>query len=60
MDGISCKFGSFTVESYLRGAGTEVYEAVKQLQVGDKIDLVGFLYWYEGPNPHIIGVTPAA
>ena len=51
---------SFTVESYLRGAGTEVYEAVKQLQIGDTIDLVGFLYWYEGPNPHIISVAPAA
>jgi hypothetical protein len=51
---------SFTVESYLRGAGTEVYEAVKQLKVGDKIDLAGFLYWYEGPNPHIISVSPAA
>ena len=51
---------SFTVESYLRGAGTEVYEAVKQLQVGDVIDLEGFLYWYEGANPHIIAVSPAA
>ena len=51
---------SFTVESYLRGAGTDVYEAVKQLQVGDKIDLTVFLYWYEGPNPHIISIAPAA
>ena len=50
----------FIVESYLRGAGTEVYEAVKQLQIGDVIDLEGFLYWYEGPNPHIIAVAPAA
>ena len=50
----------FTVESYLRGAGTEVYEAVKQLNVGDVIDLEGFLYWYEGANPHIIAVAPAA
>ena len=51
---------SFVVESYLRGAGTEVYEAVKQLKVGDVIDLEGFLYWYEGANPHIISVSPAA
>ena len=50
----------FTVESYLRGAGTEVYEAFKQLNVGDVVDLEGFLYWYEGANPHIIAVTPAA
>ena len=48
---------SFVVESDLCGPGTEVYETVKTLQVGDKIDLVGFLYWYEGPNPHIVSVT---
>jgi hypothetical protein len=50
---------SFTVESYLCGQGTEVYEAVKQLKVGDKIDMEGFLYWYQGVNPHITKVTPA-
>lgn len=44
---------SFTVESYLCGAGTEVYEAVKALEVGQTVDLVGFLYWYNGANPHI-------
>ena len=51
---------SFTVESYLCGPGTEVYEAVKNLKVGDVIDMEGFLYWYEGANPHITAVTPAA
>ncbi len=50
----------FTVESYLCGAGTEVYEAVKGLKIGDKIDMEGFLYWYEGVNPHITSVKPAA
>lgn len=48
---------TFTVESYLCGAGTEVYEAVKALNVGDAIDLEGFLYWYEGPQPHITSVA---
>ena len=48
---------SFTVESDLCPAGSEVYEAVKALNVGDTVDLEGFLYWYEGPNPHITGVT---
>lgn len=48
---------SFTVESYLCDATTEVYQAVKNLKVGDKVDLEGFLYWYEGANPHITGVT---
>lgn len=48
---------TFTVESYLCDATTEVYQAVKNLKVGDKVDLEGFLYWYEGVNPHITGVT---
>lgn len=51
---------NFTVESYLCGPETEVYKAVKALKVGDKIDMTGFLYWYEGANPHITSVTPAA
>ncbi len=50
---------TFTVESYLTGKGTDVYEAVKALKVGDKIDMEGFLYWYDGVNPHITNVTPA-
>ena len=48
---------SFTVESYLCGKDTAVYQAIKALNVGDKIDLEGFLYWYEGVNPHITAVT---
>ena len=50
---------TFTVESYLCGPGTDVYEAVKALNVGDTIDMEGFLYWYEGANPHITAVTAA-
>ena len=48
---------TFTVESYLCGKDTEVYQAIEALQVGDTVDLVGFLYWYEGPQPHITAVT---
>lgn len=51
---------TFTVESYLCDNTTAVYSAVKNLKIGDKIDLEGFLYWYEGVNPHITAVTPAA
>ncbi len=51
---------TFTVESYLCDNTTEVYSAVKNLSIGDKIDLEGFLYWYNGVNPHITSVTPAA
>ncbi len=49
---------NFTVESYLCDAESDVYKAVKELQVGDVIDLQGFLYWYEGINPHITAVCP--
>ena len=49
----------FCVEFYLCGQDTEVYKAVEALQVGDVIDLEGFLYWYNGANPHIISVTAA-
>jgi len=48
---------TFTVESYLCGADTEVYQAVEALNVGDVIDMEGYLYWYEGVNPHITVVT---
>jgi len=50
----------FCVEFYLCGQDTEVYKAVEALNVGDVVDLEGFLYWYEGANPHITAVTPAA
>lgn len=50
---------TFTVESYLCDNTTAVYAAVKALKVGDVIDMEGFLYWYEGVNPHITAVTPA-
>lgn len=36
---------------------TEVYAAVENLKVGDKIDIEGFLYWYNGPQPHLTKVT---
>ena len=48
---------NFCVESYLCGNDTEVYKAVEGLKVGDTIDCEGFLYWYNGANPHITGVT---
>lgn len=48
---------TFTVESYLCDNTTDVYNAVKNLQIGQTIDAEGFLYWYEGANPHITSVT---
>lgn len=48
---------TFTIESYLCGSDTEVYQTVESLQIGDTVDMEGFLYWYEGVNPHITSVT---
>lgn len=50
---------TFLVESYLCDNTTDVYKAVTELQIGDVIDMEGFLYWYEGANPHITAVTAA-
>ncbi len=47
---------TFTVESDLCDNTTDVYAAVKNLQIGDVVDMEGFLYWYEGANPHITSV----
>ena len=47
---------TFTVESDLCDKDSDVYKAVENLQVGDVIDAEGFLYWYEGPQPHITSV----
>ena len=51
---------NFCVESYLCDNTTDVYNAVEALNIGDVIDLEGFLYWYEGANPHITSVAAAA
>ena len=47
----------FCVERYLTAPGTDVYDTIAALKAGDKVDLECFLYWYNGANPHIIGVT---
>ncbi len=47
---------NFVVESYLCYDGSEVYDAVEALNIGDKVDMTGFLYWYNGPNPHITSI----
>ncbi len=48
---------TFTVEYYLCNETTDVYQAVTGLQIGDVVDMEGFLYWYNGANPHITSVT---
>ena len=50
---------TFVIEYYLTGADSDAYKAVQALKVGDKIDMEGFLYWYEGVQPHITSVVAA-
>lgn len=50
---------SFCVELYLTGPDTDVYKAFATLKAGDKVDMEGFIYWYDGINTHITAVTPA-
>ena len=54
---INGKTYTFVVEHYLCGANTEVYEIVSNLQVGDVIDMEGFLHWFNGPEPNITSIT---
>lgn len=53
---VSC---DFCVEIYLTGVDHEVYTTVADLQVGDVVDIEAFLYWYQGANPHVTGITTA-
>ena len=49
----------FCVEFYLCGQDTDVYKAVEALNVGDVVDIEGFLYWYNGANLQAIKLTKA-
>ena len=51
------EFYDFCIERYLTAPETEVYETAGTLQPGAVIDVEGFLYWYEGANPHITAIT---
>ena len=48
---------TFVIEYYLTGADSAAYQTVEALQVGDVIDMEGFLYWYNGSQPHITKIT---
>ena len=50
---------SFCVERYLTGPESEVYTTVGTLNAGDVVNVEGFLYWYEGANPHITAIELA-
>lgn len=48
---------TFTVEYYLCNEESDAYKAVTGLNIGDTIDIEGFLYWYEGAQPHVTSVN---
>lgn len=50
---------NFCVERYLTDPETEVYKTAAALQAGDVIDVEGFVYWYQGMNPHITAIAVA-
>ena len=52
---------TFTINVYMIGTGadSDVYKAVEALQVGDTINVEGFLNWYNGAQPHVTAVAPA-
>ena len=47
----------FCVERYLTDPETEVYKTVATLNVGDVVNVEGFVYWYNGINTHITNIT---
>lgn len=49
----------FCVEVYLTGTDSDVYKTVGTLNVGDVVDIEGFLYWYNGVNTHITAIAKA-
>ena len=52
---------SFCIERYLTAPDTDVYKAFTEetVKVGDKVDVTGFVYWYEGVNTHITAIAIA-
>ena len=47
----------FCVERYLTDPETELYKSFATLEAGKTVDVEGFLYWYEGANPHITAIA---
>ena len=55
--GLDGKSYDFCVERYLTDPETDLYKSFATLEVGKTVDVEGFLYWYEGANPHITAIT---
>ena len=57
---INGKVYTFVVESSEFDAESDLYKAVQKLKLGDVIDVEAFLYWYEGPQPHVCAISSDA
>ena len=51
---------TFVVETDEFSKDKGIYKAVEDLQIGDRIDVLAYMYWYEGPQPHLCELIPAA
>ena len=45
------------VESDETPEGSDTYKAVTGLQIGQTVDIEGFMYWYQGPQIHIHSIS---
>lgn len=45
------------VESQVVEKDAEIRKVAENLKIGDTIDIIGFLYWYNGANPHVTSIT---
>ena len=57
---IGGKTFTFVVESEEFGSDSDLYKAIQALEIGDVLDVEGFLYWYEGPQPHVCAISTDA
>lgn len=48
---------TLVIESYLCDKDSATYKAAEALTVGATIDVEGFMYWYNGAQPHITKIT---
>ena len=48
---------TFTVESDEVPEGSDTYTAVTRLNIGDTVDIEGFLYWYNTAETHVHEIT---
>lgn len=49
----------FLAETDITNKDTDVYKAIEALKAGDKVDLVGFAYWYNGLQMQVTSLTAA-